>query len=254
MSNIQSLETMLHLERLIPQIDGDTLVLFDVGDVLLVSENALLQGTIKAAREQLRATYLAPLGQERHKYLWSLVLLAERRQLVEQHTPQVIKNLQQKGAKAMALTALQTGKVGAIESMEDWRLEHLRTHGIQFTQVAAPHEYFVLDELVQDGYSPVYKNGALFTHKHSKGQALTAFLNRITWKPLHIVFIDDKRALLDDVALAAQALSIPFSGFHYQVARALCKPLDEQLAERQFKHLAEHEQWLPEGEARKKLP
>lgn len=251
MNNIHVLETILHLESHIPQINEETLVLFDVGDVLLVPENALLQGKIKAIREQLRAAYLAPLGQERHKHLWSLVLQGERRQLVEPHTPQVIENLQQKGAKVMALTALQTGPLGTIESMEDWRLGHLRTHGIQFTQVAAPLEYFVLNELVQDDYSPVYKTGALFTYKHSKGQTLTAFLNRISWKPGCIVFVDDKREMLDDVAAAAQALSIPFLGFHYQVAYGLRKPLDEQLTERQFKHLVEHGVWVTESEARK---
>jgi hypothetical protein len=153
----------------------------------------------------------------------------------------------------MALSALQTGKLGAIESMEDWRLAHLGAHGIHFSPVAQDQEYFVLDELLQDGFSPVYKKGALFTYKHPKGQALTAFLKRITWKPQHITFVDDKREMVEDVAAVADALKVPFSGFHYVAAHALRKPLDEMLTERQFKHLVEHGQWLTEDEARATL-
>ncbi len=249
MNKIKTLESILHLEDLIPPGDANTLLLFDVGDVLLVPEAALLQGELKAIREQLRAEHLAPLGQERHKHLWSQVLINEKRRLVEAHTPRVIENLQNKGVKVMALTALQTGQMGAIESMEDWRLAHLAAHGIHFTQVAQGQDHFVLDELNQDGFSPVYKRGALFTYKQSKGQALTAFLKRIGWLPQHIVFVDDKRANIEDVAAASAQLAIPFTGAHYLEAKKLAKPLDEQLASFRFRHLVQNGVWLSEDEA-----
>ncbi len=249
MSNIKKLETILDLEQFLTHDADKTLLLFDVGDVLLVPEGALLQGEVKKMREQLRAEHLSPLGDERHKHLWSQILINEKRQLVEAHTPKIIKDLQEKGVKIMALTALQTGQLGAIESMEDWRLAHLARHGIHFTPVAQNQEHFVLDELYQDGFSPVYKKGALFTYKQSKGQVLTAFLNRINWMPQHIVFVDDKRANIEDVAEASDKLAIPFTGAHYQVAKNLAKRLDKQLADFRFKHLVEHGIWLDEDEA-----
>ncbi len=245
---IKNLETIAHLECLLGQDSSQTLLLFDVGDVLLIPEGALLQGEVKAEREKLRKEFLASQGEERHRQLWSRILINEKRRLVEQQTPFVIKKLQSNGVKVMALTALQTGPFGDIENMEDWRLAHLAAYDIHFTQDFVAAEHFVLDELRQEGFSPVYKRGALFTYKQPKGQALTAFLNRIDWRPQHIAFVDDKMPNIEDVAAAAEALMIPFTGLHYQVAQKLTKPLDEVITVKRIKHLVDQGVWLREDE------
>lgn len=250
MSVIKPLETMEHLEALVSPVAADTLLLFDVGGVLLNAGDPLFQAEIKPIRERLHAAYLAPLGQERHDYLWSLILKKAFRQLVEEQTPRIIKKLQDQGVQVMALTALPTGKLGAIDNMEDWRLATLAAHGITFTPVAKELEHFELDELREQGFSPVYKKGALFTYKQPKGLALTAFLQKINWKPQHIIFVDDSRSNLEGVAHAVEKLSIPYTGAHYEFVKRLHKPFDEELAHRRFKYLAQNGVWLTEDEAR----
>ena len=256
MKNIRTLETISDLEPNLPVLDEHSLIIFDVGNVLLKFKSPLFN----AHYENVRTYWYERLGKEYDKpqfeKLWSIILQKEYDliHLVEKQIPLIIKNLQQSNAKVMALTRTRLGCIGQISSHEDLRLAKLMKHGIDFSQSAPSPDKFVLTEVISQSSFPVYKNGILFVEKESKGIALDAFLQRIKWTPSKVFFVDDKIDYLKSVQSTVAERGLPFLGFHYTASFNDLSTLDESVVEQQFRHLIEYEEWLSEEEIQKLKP
>jgi len=253
MKNIRTLETILDLEPNLPVLDEHSLIIFDVGNVLLKFKSPLFN----ARYENVRTYWYERLSKEYDKpqfeKLWSIILQKEYDliHLVEKQIPLIIKNLQQSNAKVMALTRTRLGCIGQISSHEDLRLAKLMEHEIDFSQSSPSPDKFVLTEVISQSSFPIYKNGILFVEKESKGIALDAFLQRIKWTPSKVFFVDDKISYIQSVQTVIENRGIPFIGFHYTSSLNNLPKLDETVIEQQFKHLIEHEEWLSEEEIQK---
>ncbi len=246
--NIQAVENLDFLIH--NSFDKNTLVVFDVGDVLLMPQSKILRDKAKELRERLQQEIFGGIIREKHSELWSRLLLTEKRQLIDPSSPQIIHNLQKQSIKNIALTSLYQGKLGLIPSMEDWRLEMLASFGIDFSQSFPKNTEFKLGTLYRHGYTlPLFKKGAIFCHRYHKGEVLEAFLDQVEFKPSHIIFIDDQLHNIESVGSMSQNRGILFHGLHYKVSEKLTDFIDENLARFQFHHLLKHEQWIGEEEA-----
>jgi hypothetical protein len=92
------------------------------------------------------------------------------------------------------LTQLDTGKVGLIESMEEWRYQELHKMGIIFSQEPA-----------------LFYKGLLLTGNLSKSQALEGYREDIL-KYKQVVFVDDRVAHVQDIESYCAKIGIPCVG------------------------------------------
>lgn len=150
---------------------------------------------------------------------------------VEPITAQVIKEMQERGIKVMALTRgtnpiipiqYKTGKHGIIESAQDWRYAKLLLIGIDFS-TSFPVGKIVFQQLpiLRGKTHPMFYKGILFSAGNDKGVVLGTFLDYIQWKPSKIVFFDDKKEHLDTVGTEMKKRNIPYQGYWYHGATIL---------------------------------
>ena len=150
---------------------------------------------------------------------------------VETITAPIIKELQHRGIKVIALTRgtnntiptkYVTGTHGIIESAQDWRYTKLLLVGINFS-TSFPISEIVFNQLpiVRGSSHPMFYKGILLTAGNDKGIVLDTFLNFIKWRPSKIVFFDDKKKHLDAVQREMKQRDIPFQGYWYHAGEKL---------------------------------
>ncbi|MDR3623554.1 MAG: DUF2608 domain-containing protein [Chlamydiales bacterium] len=229
--------------------DADTLVVFDVDDVLITYNDMVL----RPSGAHFRPASWKGIDPKEIPYLISIMLNEGQIILIDHSTPLLINKLKSKGVKTIALTAARTGKFGVIESAEEWRLKVLKQFDIDFSKSFSTKQiYFDNIEKKETEYS-LFKDGVLFLgdEKTTKGALLVQFLKKVQWTPKKVIFIDDKMSHLTSVEAALNKAKIPFQGYQYKGADKLPGKLDEQIAEVQFSHLRKDHKWLSDSEAKK---
>jgi hypothetical protein len=168
--------------------------------------------------------------------------------IIEQSIVSTIKSLQNRGVKVLALTNLSTGLFSKIKSLPEWRYKKLKILDIDFHRVHLPDiEFTQLPK--NNGTYPVLYHGILATNHESKGRVLGAFLDYMHWKPSKIIFFDDAKKRIDEVAQACCERNIPFIGYQYLGAEYIIHELNPEVAKLQFKYLIDNEDWLSDEEA-----
>ena len=229
-------------------MNENTLVVFDVGDVILQTHSRILRHISKPLREQIKKEVFQTSDSLRQTALWSKLLLTEPRRLVDPRLPKLISKMKTQKAKIIALTSIHQGPFGLIPSMEEWRLEMLKSFGIHFAD-SFDLEEFILEELAPNTEKPAprFKKGILFSHGLSKGLVLNTFLQKIKFKPEAIILIDDQINNLETIQLICKQQEITFHGYHY-LPESSQEKADEAIAKIQLQHLHDHEIWLSEEE------
>lgn len=229
-------------------LDTNSLVIFDLDDTLI-------QGISYAPDDiklGIRKTWylinkiLEKANTETQKALIYKKLFKMKPNLVEPNAPDIIKELQKKGIKTIGLTASFAGLHGThgrVPCNADMRVAHLGLLDINFSKAFPTTAPMVFDQLELDGEKPAFVHGILFSRPQEKGIVLEAFLQSINWKPNKIIFIDNLRAMVENVALSCQKLEIPYLGIEFTGARTL-PPLDPALFQAQVQYLMLHDRWL----------
>ena len=83
-------------------------------------------------RNKLKKKLEERVGESRIEAVYSLIFLQRNNGPVDEKFIQLISDLQRKGIKVLALTNCFTGRMGAIDSMEDWRINELERIGYHF--------------------------------------------------------------------------------------------------------------------------
>jgi FMN phosphatase YigB (HAD superfamily) len=256
---IREVSDLSEFEQAVYQLKENSLVIFDVDDTLIIPGDRILRTGNAAVmnrlvREILNNHALVPIDKYPEDYLHSQVLLGWGGILIDQKVLTLIKYMQEKHIKVIALTNVGTGPFGTIQSQEDLRFEELTQVGIDFSQAFPHHPYLVFPALaVVESSPPVFKQGILFSAYVPKGEVLRAFLKHMKWKPTHILFVDDRKKQIDSVEAVMQEEGIEVTSFYYQAVKHMPRELDEKLGEFQFKYLAEHGVWLNDEKAKKLL-
>jgi len=242
------------IERELDQAGPNTLVVFDVDEVLITTEDHFIHPYSYSTLFPIVDQYAKKIDRKELEEIMSLCFLHPKRVLIEGTTPELIQQIQKREIKTIALTHCEHGPLGLIPSVEVWRIEDLQSHGIDFSASFKDHPRLVLTELKSTKVpSPLFQQGILFSKGYTKGQVLKAFLERIDFHPSKILFIDDSHDNLESMEKELQALKIPHRIFHYTGASRFAKPLDKELIQFQVDHLFHNREWLSDVEAKKRM-
>jgi FMN phosphatase YigB (HAD superfamily) len=236
----------------INQANPETLVIFDVDDVLMTGKDQILQPVNHKFAEKLEEGLESRHSENEAQKLWSIIWLARLEKPVDPQMSPLIEALQEKGIRVLALTNAWTGPFGNISSLENWRVKELNSLGYHFEKSWPQLQTKVFMRLTTKDPQrfPTFIDGILLTCGVPKGEVLQAFLAYAGLAPQKIIFIDDKRKNLESVEKTAESLSIPFVGIEYTAVKdAKEEPLDKARAEFQFEVLEKEQKWLSDQEA-----
>jgi hypothetical protein len=259
--HLKRVATFEILHKNVATYDSNTLVIFDVHNVLLTEAHAGERGFSKERKQAATISTLfrrgslldGQLDAVTKNYLWSRYAQALEEQLIDPTIPHLISQLQKQGVKVIALTRFLVGCAGRMP-IEDIRIAKLKAVGIDFRSAFPEVMCIEFPQFSYEGKVPKFKAGILFTsYATTKGALLTAFLNTMKWYPKKVVMFDDRRRNLVSVGNALAHLSIPFEGYEYTGAAVLAKFFDREVAEFQMYYLIEHGKWLTPAEARQMI-
>ncbi len=234
------------ISEAVQNADQDTLVVFDVDNVISAPSDLIGRPKARAVRRAVFKEYEQKYGKERAIHIHSLYYLRASEEFVEKEIKAIIHGLYVRKVRAIGLTAMGTGKFGNIDDPMYLRVSRLKEKGIVFA-------FENLNKRILWDDEAGFESGVIFSGKQSKGQALQYFLENIAdWKPKHIIFIDDNPEYLNSIYSMCSNLGIKFTGFHYKAAIFdQDKNLSPEVAKLQIKTLDEQGVWVSDFEAKK---
>lgn len=222
------------------EIEKDTLVLFDIDKTTLTTSTHLGSPSwfdhlrVKVAQWGLPKEAVIPLI---HKVMKQAPHIP-----VEEATPLLIANLQDKGHLVWALTArIKTAPWDPY--FDRTTALHLKGAGIDFEQTQLP------EDLSKKTFPATFSYGIIFTDWQPKGPILKNFLQALNYRPAKVVLIDDQLEFLQSVEKAMTEMKIPFVGFHYRYCETWDRPFDILISNIQLQNLDKKGVILSEKEA-----
>ncbi|CDZ81890.1 hypothetical protein BN1013_02426 [Candidatus Rubidus massiliensis] len=219
-AQITQVNNMKEVFEYFTEADSKTLAIFDVDMVLVQPSDPAFQMANMKRFGAISKRIMKEVPTEKQMMFLSLMTTSSDPVLIDNSTPQFLKQIIQKGIPVMALTANLTGSFGTIRNMEQWRVNSLRCLGIDFSESASYQAPLIFDNLASyRGYYSNYLNGILFVNGTvvSKGDAFLAFIEKTKLSPERIIFIDDREDNLKSLEAAIQKLDKPveYHGLHY---------------------------------------
>ena len=264
--DIKEIGSLVQAQAELDKADQQTLVVFDVDETLINPTDTALQllwqpdafakediqfmVRLKAKLQNCLVAKYGPGAGEIMRKIWSQQLLKSSYVPVEPNTIKVVKKLQKRGIKVIALTGVRPGLRGDIVSLQQWRFNELKKLDIDLSEAFAFKEMW-LDELpCNEGYHPMYFHGILLaTYTNSKGKVLDAFLNHCGWRPQKILFFDDRKDYVEGVVHAMRARGIECRGYWYCASMRQKPKLKHDIVQIQFDYLMHHGRVISEQEA-----
>jgi hypothetical protein len=235
------------VESILPYVDQDTLVLFNIANVLTDSEISLGSSQWRAYVKTQAKKIQNPEFNIHDVLTWQAFSLVPHKS-VEAVTPSLIENLQNQDIAVAALTS--RGRTEwyntSVPTVDQHTEKMLHSIDIDFRQSNLP---FVFAQYEGNPFLDHYRGGIFYSNHMSKGEFLKQLLQDSGYMPKAVVFIDDKIDSLDDVEAAMQELGIPFHGFWYTRAtdRTGFSPM---VANVQLEALLKDQQILSDEEAK----
>jgi hypothetical protein len=237
------------IQKQVQQSGVDTLVIFDLNDVIIYPNDEIFHTRNKEHLIKLDKDLLSRKSKEEVVELRKIAVLSREYNLVDKRIIDTLRYLKQKGINTIALTHCGTGKKGSIESREDLRVHDLKTLGIDFSALSNLKDQRFPDVKAKDG-QPLLKSGIVFTGNVDKGVILNAILSATGLQPKKIIFIDNKLENVHSIEIAAKERAIEFVGIEYTAIKdAKHAPLNQERANLQFKLLEKDQKWLSDKEA-----
>lgn len=247
------------IDELCAQLDETTLAIWDVDGTLIVPEETLFypqnltydkQGKIVEAMEagQRKAIKDSQFVHAKWYEVWRTLPF----KLMDEQVPHTLKLLQQREISSIALTLLLVCTYDGKDFVQ-WRVNQLKAFGIDFSQAFAHFPYLKLEEILHASgvkesledwiFAPVFKDGVLLTHHWPKGECLQLFLNRLSYKPKKIFFVDDLESNILSVGDTCKHMGIDYQGVHYKGYMKLENPWTEEKAREKWQHFFKLGRW-----------
>lgn len=229
----------------ISEFSKKTLVMFDIDDVLIYPQDALLQNW----RSNWKPDGMRAWTDEEDAIAW----MSAKFQLMDPYGPKLLKILLKNGIPTIGFTAFSLDGSESMMSIPEWRSQHLKELGIHFS----PGKEIVFP--IQKGFTPPsFEYGILFCGnfykkdpKDNKGKILSLYLDWLDWTPERVILVDDGKNNIESVNRELNRRGIPFCGFLY-IPKNL-DPIDEKVAELQHKTIINQKLWLSDEIAMKAL-
>lgn len=250
-SEINSFKQVEDYLKLNDSLQEGTLLVLDIDDVLITPEDLICKSENKKAFERFIKPITDLPEKEQIKFL-SIILSGRKVKRVEHSTVEILKRLEEKGIKIIALTNGWTGEYGIISSLENLKLKELKNLGYDFsnTFIDLPSKKFTNFSSKDPKRFPVYKKGVLWTCNLPKGEVLSEFLKYAKYKPKKIIFIDDKVKHLTSVEEYCKKNNIEFQGFQYKNLSANTSSIDEKIVKIQIDNLIKKKSWISDKMAK----
>lgn len=215
------------IANILPLIDEETWVLVDLDNTVFQAKQAL--GHVNWLQHEVQKQIES--GKSREAAFYSMYPLWKKTQIMTEVIPvessfiEAIKQLQDKNIVVIGLTHRQLFIVPET-------LRQLDSIGVCFQQTAPSKSIFTLSAK-QPAF---YAQGVLFVDDfNTKGDVFRSFLQYIGQKPKKIVFIDDKKKNVEEVAKAALLEEIEYTGVYYTAVEQGMQIYSPELAEYQLK-------------------
>lgn len=256
-SVITPVESIQELEQVFNSADENTLVVFDIDHVLVVSKDHYIHPNAEKIYfkhvDRQKKKQITKEQKQKFYDTMRLTLTAPERVIVEKETPVMIKQMQDRGIKVVALTALPTDIFGFLYT-EKWRVHQLRDLGIDFSVAFPQWNIKMLDAFAHaKDKAPSYYDGIIFSKNFSKGEVLRAFFAESGFYPKKVIFVDDLKENLESVERELIGFDVEIQSYHYNGAKSYYKTVNEQVIEYQVDHLIDNEQWLSDEEVLEKI-
>ena len=227
-NNTLVLETS-KISKALDYADKDTLVAFDLDNTLITGMQQL--GSYVWFVEETMALKKNGLSTHQANDLAVPCFLKLQDHLdttlTEPNVPQVLRDLQKKGAKIVGLTARR-------KELDEVTFSKIKELDIHFD-----NDYLLKKDFTQP-YPVKYKDGVLFAHdKNNKGVVLLEFLENI--KPKHkfkkIIFVDDVMKNVENVKVAMETTDYEFIGLYYDRLNYKYGEYNHTFTENQMKNM-----------------
>ncbi len=250
---IEQIFLLKEIYPLLSQCGTGTLIVFDIDEVLITSKDTIFHPAAEAFLFELIKQEKAAAVTDRENRILdeklALSIVGTERVLLDKDLPQFLRQLKEKGVKALALTSFPTGPFGKIGKLENFRADQLKSFGIDFSSFFGLERQEFISAAKEGIPPPLYDEGILYSRGYVKGDILLAFLDSLGWKPDKVIFIDDMAANLEGVKQALASRGIPFQGYHLQTAHTQFSESKKKAMEFQFRYLIEQNVWLSEEAA-----
>jgi hypothetical protein len=235
-----SIQKIDHIEDIKKEVSANTLVLLNIAEVVLDTENSL--GT-QQWRKYLRANVSSPV----HDKVTFFVFKNVPPKAVEENTSTFIKSLQDSGVTVLGFTSRGRNEWydTKIEKVDQATEKALNKIGVDFSRTKLPPKL----EALPLSY---YHDGILYaTNSVDKGELLKEILQKTGYKPAKIIYVDDKENSLKEVEKVINSLNIPFYGYYYPKTAKIHKEFDPMVATIELYFLVNHHQVISDEEAKK---
>jgi hypothetical protein len=239
-----------------------TLTAFDVENVLAYPQDQILHQKYADERRDFEKDLEDRLDPRQVQNLYSIIALQHRSIPVEAQMIFVVKDLQARGIKVLAFANDRVGSWGDADVMEDWRLYELNPLGYRFQDswVQAPRIVFYPVPGQPSQKAGLFKRGVVFMNGASsprcipQGGLIRSFLTYMKLMPDQIVFVSDKRDVLEVIQSMVNGMGIHFLGIHYTaLSEKDIEPLHEFRSALQWEVLEKEQRWLSDKEADERL-
>lgn len=230
--------------------NANTLVIFDIDEVLLQPKDQILKIKHHEQLQQIFHNFSPKLTEQQIQELDSLIMLQRQIEPIDPKFIELIATLQNKQIKTLALTQCSTGPLGKVPNLENWRIQELKKLGYHFDKswknIKATFFRNIRSQ-VDLQRTPAFKQGILFSCGRPKGDTLKAFLQYIKLQPKNIIFVDDKIKNINSIAKFTKQNKITFLGIHYtKVATTKLPALNQDMVKLQFDTLYKTHKWIPD--------
>ncbi len=223
------------------EITDDTLVLFNIAEVLMDTETSL--GT-QSWRKYIRAR----LDSKRHDELSLFVFENVPPKSPEPSIPELIRELQSQGVVTLAFTSRGRSEwyASQVPNVDLITEKLLLQIGIDFSKTQLSKELTLLPNL----FAEFYHKGIIYAgNNKDKGELLLEIFEKTGYLPSKIIFVDDKIDSLKSVEKTLNSLNIPFVGYAYSRTAKDHANFDPLIANIQLDWLITHGQVLTDEEA-----
>lgn len=216
----------------------DSLIIFDVGNVLLQHKDAVLNSKYRPWIKEWFDLKAPEVDINAWRILSGVIDRQAEMKLVNPLIPSLI-NEAKKHATVIALSKFWCGASNENTSFEENKVVSLKNVGINFEEPFPNASNWHNKEL-----EATYSSGLIQTEAPLKGPVLKAFLQHIGWQPKAILFIDDRKDQCDSILMTTQEMRIPTLCIHYTEAIDQPLPLDVKVADIQLRTLVNEKRWI----------